>query len=147
MLDRIIHLRRDTTITSGTANISASLKPTSDGSQLHASVSAAQLAGMRGGKSIQWDQPINADIGVRQANGTIADGSLKCDSKFLRVEAAGTLQQLTARANFDLNALTEQLGQFVDLSAAQLAGTGTAQLAWQQAAIGAFSATATGELS
>jgi hypothetical protein len=54
----------------------------------------------------------------------------------LRVEAAGTQQQLTADASLDLNALSEQLGQFVDLSGVQLAGTGSAQVAREQPADG-----------
>ena len=63
------------------------------------------------------------------------------------VEAAGTHQQLTANASFDLNALSEQLGQFVDLSGVQLAGTGSAQIAWEQPAEGKFSAKASTDLS
>jgi translocation and assembly module TamB len=65
----------------------------------------------------------------------------------LRIEAAGNQQQLTANASFDLNALSEQLGQFVDLSGVQLAGTGSAQVAWEQPADGKFAAKASTDLS
>ena len=89
---------------------------------------------------------MSANFALRRENGSLALDSLQCDSKFLRVEAAGTPQQFTANAIFDLNSLAEQLGQFVDLSGMQLAGTGTAQVAWQQTARDKFTATATSDL-
>lgn len=147
MLPHALRIRGDTTITSGTIELAGSLKPTADGQAIIGSLTTAQLAGTSAGKSIRWDQPVNANISIRRANGTLALDSLKCDSKFLRVEAAGTQQQLNANAYFDLNALAEQLGQFVDLSGIQLAGTGTAQVAWQQPANDKFSATAASDLS
>ncbi len=147
MLPHALRIRSDTTITSGTIDLAGSVKPTADGQAITGSLSAAQLAATSAGKPLRWDQPINANVAIHRANGLVSLDSLRCDSKFLRVEAAGTTQQLTANAYFDLNSLAEQLGQFVDLSGIQLAGTGTAQLAWQQPANEKFSATATSDLS
>ena len=72
--------------------------------------------------------------------------SLKCNSEFLNIDAAGTAQQLTANAKFDLNRLATQLGQFVDLSGIELAGTGTAHVDWQQTDGDQFTAAANSEL-
>ena len=141
MLPHALRIRGDTTITSGTIDIAGRLQPTADGQSLTGSVRTAQLAATSGGKPFSWDQPVSANFALRRENGALALDTLQCDSKFLRVEAAGTLQQLTANAIFDLNSLAEQLGQFVDLSGMQLAGTGTAKLAWQQTERDKFSAT------
>jgi hypothetical protein len=147
MLPHTLRIRSDTTITSGTIDLVGSLKPSADGQAIAGSITTAQLAATKAGKQLSWDQPVNANFAIRRSNGLVALDSLRCDSKFLRVEAAGTQQQLTANASFDLNALSEQLGQFVDLSGVQLAGTGSAQVAWQQPADGKFSAKATTDLS
>jgi hypothetical protein len=147
MLPNALHIRSGTTITSGTIDVTGSMKPSTEGQAINASITTAQLAGTHGGKSLRWDQPVNANVAIRRANGSLALDSLKCDSKFLRVEATGTKEQLNANLYFDLNALAEQLGQFVDLSSIQMAGTGTMQVAWQQPAADKFSATASGDLA
>jgi hypothetical protein len=147
MLPHALHIRSGTTITSGTIEVAGSVKPSADAQAITGSITTAQLAGTSGGKTLRWDQPVNANVALRRTNGSLALDSLKCDSKFLRVEATGTKEQLNANAYVDLNALAEQLGQFVDLSGMQLAGTGTMQVAWQQPAADKFSATAAGDLS
>ena len=45
-----------------------------------------------------WDQPVVATFEVRRENGSVRLNSLKCDSDFLKIDAAGTTQQLTASA-------------------------------------------------
>src|SRR4029079_461156 len=147
MLPHALRIRSDTTITSGTVDVVGNLKPSADAQAITGSITTAQLAGTKAGKQLSWDQPVNANFAIRRASGVVTIDSLKCDSKFLRIEAAGSQPQLTANASFDLNALSEQLGQFVDLSGVQLAGTGSAQVAWQQPADGKFSAKASTDLS
>ena len=147
MLPHALGIRGDTTITSGSIELAGRLQPTTAGQSLTGSVRTAQLAATSGGKPFRWDQPVSANFAVRRENGMLALDKLQCDSKFLQVQAAGTLQQLNANASFDLNALAEQLGQFIDLSRMQLAGTGTAQLTWQQTEKDKFSAVATSELA
>jgi translocation and assembly module TamB len=147
MLPHALRIRSDTTITSGTIEVAGTLKPTASGQTITGSVSTAQLVASTAGKQLRWDQPVSANFALHRANGLLALDSLRCDSKFLRIEAAGTPQQLTANAYFDLNNLAEQLGQFVDLNGMHLAGTGTAQVAWQQTDGDKFNATASSDLS
>lgn len=147
MLPHTMRVRSDTTITGGTIDIAASMKPGPDGQAVTGSVVSAQLAATNAGKQINWDQPLNASFAIRRTKGTFAVDSLKCDSKFLHIEGAGNQQQLAANANFDLNALAEQLRQFIDLSGVQLAGTGSAQVALEQPADGKFVASASSQLS
>lgn len=147
MLPHALRIRSDTTISSGSIELASKIQPTSTGQSLSGSLRTAQLAATTAGKAFRWDDPVSANFAVRRENGGYTVDALQCDSKFLRVHAAGTPQKLEANAQFDLNSLAEQLGQFIDLSGIQLAGTGTAQLAWQQIDGNKFTGSASGELA
>jgi hypothetical protein len=147
MLPHKLKIRSDTTITSATIDVAGNVKPGTDGQAITGSVRAAQIAATKAGGQIGWDQPVNANFAVHRTASLVALDSLQCDSKFLHIEAAGTPQQLSANATFDLNALSDQLSKFIDLSGIQLTGTGSAQVAWQQPADGKFSAKASTDLS
>ena len=90
MLPHALRIRSDTTITSGTIDVVGSLKPNADGQAITGSIATAQLAATKAGKQLSWDQPVNANFAIRRASGVVALDSLRCDSKFLRIEAAGT---------------------------------------------------------
>ncbi len=147
MLPHALRIRGDTTINSGSIELAGKIQPTPTGQSLSGSMRTAQLAATTAGKAFRWDDPVSANFAIRRENGGYAIDALQCDSKFLRVHAAGTPQKLEANAQFDLNSLAEQLGQFIDLSGIQLAGTGTAQLAWQQTDGTKFTGSASGELA
>jgi hypothetical protein len=147
MLPHALRIRGDTTINSGAIELTGRIQPTPAGQSLSGSLRTAQLAATTAGKAFRWDDPVSANFAIRRENGGYAVDALQCDSKFLRVHAAGTPQKLKANAQFDLNSLAEQLGQFIDLSGIQLAGTGTAQLVWQQTDGNKFTGSASGELA
>ncbi len=147
MLPKALRIRSDTTITSGTIELAGRYQPAGEGQQITGSVRTAQLAATSAGRPLRWDQPVNASFALRRAAGAMQIDSLRCDSKFLKIEAAGSQEQFSATASFDLDSLAEQLGQFVDLSGVQLAGTGTAKIDWQNRADHGFSAKATGDLA
>ncbi len=147
MLPRTLRIRNDTTITSGSIELAGRIQPTATGESLSGALKTSQLAATSGGRPFRWDDPISANFALRRENGTLTLDALQCNSKFLRVQAAGTFQKLSANASFDLNSLADQLGQFIDVSQLQLAGTGTLQLSWQQTESDRFSASTTGDLS
>ena len=105
------------------------------------------LAATSAGRPLTWDQPVDATFELRRELGVLRLESLKCDSEFLSIDAAGTAQQLTANARFDLNRLSAQLGQFVDLKQTELAGTGTAHVDWHEQGGGEFTVAANSELA
>ena len=147
MLPRALRIRADTLITSGSIDAMGKCQPGASGQLITASLRTARLAATSAGRPLQWDQPVLANLRLtRDPNATRLD-SLACDSEFLQVLASGTRQQFAASAKFDLNRLAQQLGQFLDLSGVELAGTGQAQLNWQQDAADAFSARASGTLA
>ena len=147
MLPNALEIRNDVTINSGTIQLAIRNQPENGGQTLSGQIRTEKLAGTSGGKALSWDQPVIATFEVRRENGSVRLNSLKCDSDFLKIDAAGTTQQLTASAEFDLNKLAAQLGQFVDLSGAQLGGTGTAHLDCRLADANQFTAALNSELS
>jgi hypothetical protein len=147
MLPRALEIRNGVTISSGTVQLAIRNQRVDGGQTLSGQIRTEKLAGTSGGQPLTWDQPVNATFELRRESGSLRLNSLKCDSEFLKIDAAGTLQQLTASAEFDLNKFSAQLGQFVDLSGMQLAGTGTAHLDFQVADANQFTVAANSELS
>ncbi len=147
MMPRALRIRTDTTITSGSIELAGRVQPIANGQSLTGSIRAAQLSATSGGRPFSWDDPVSANFAITRSASAFAIDKLQCDSKFLRVQAAGTIQKLDAEATFDLNSLADQLSKFIDLSHIQLAGTGNAQLAWQQVEGNKFSATVKSDLS
>jgi hypothetical protein len=147
MLPRVLRIRERTTITSGTIQVAGRYQPNDGAELITASIHTEQLAGTHSGKDLRWDDPITANLTLRGGSNALQLDTLHCDSKFLKVDAAGTMQQFAATATFDLDSLAEQLGQFIDLSGGQLAGTGNAKIEWQQTGVNQFTATATGDLA
>jgi hypothetical protein len=147
MLPHLLRIRGDTKITAGKLELAGRSQPIEGGQSLTGMLRTANVAATSGGRPLAWEQPINATFEVRRELGNLRLESLKCQSDFLSIAAAGTTQQLTANANFDLNRLAAQLGQFVDLSGAQLAGTGTAHLDWLEKDGSQFAISANSEVS
>jgi translocation and assembly module TamB len=146
MLPHALAIREGTTINSGTIQLAIRNQPVDGGQTLSGQIRTEKLSGTSGGTPLAWDQPVNATFELRREKGSLRLNSLTCDSDFLKVNAAGTLQQITASAEFDLNKLSSQLGQFVDLSGMQLAGTGTAHLDCHLADANQFTVAANSEL-
>ncbi len=147
MLPHALRIRSDTTVTSGVVQLTLRQRPIGGGQTLAGTLRTSQLAATSGGRQFRWDEPVSADFTLRRQDGTARLDALNCNSEFLTIRAAGTPSQATAQAEFDLNKLADQLGQFVDLRGVELAGTGTAKLDWHQTSGNAFSATASGDLA
>jgi hypothetical protein len=147
MLPRALRIRPDTTITSGIIELAAVCRPAGQAQVITTTFNTNQLAAISGGRPLRWEQPVNARLALRRENGVARLDSLACESEFLQVAASGTPQDFTASADFDLNRLAQQLGQFVDLTGTQLAGQGNARITWKQTGQDAFAAQAAGSLT
>jgi len=133
MVPGVVNIRPGTTLTSGVAEVSLAARP-QDGQQLwQATLVTRDLAATHEGQPIRWDEPIRFELAARQADSLVVD-RLKCQSDFLQIEAAGNINEWTATGTFDLDRLTERLGQFVDLDAWALAGRGEGRVVWRVAA-------------
>jgi hypothetical protein len=147
MLPKTLRIREDTKITSGALDIAGQFQPAGAGQRLAASLRTSQLAATSAGRALAWERPVNAELQLTRSNNELRLDSLVCESDFLEVAANGTPQHFAASAQFDLNRLAQQLGQFVNLSEIDLAGTGEVKLEWKQTEANRFAARADASLS
>ncbi len=128
MLPKTLMLREGTQITAGQIELMASANPLQSGTSWTGLVETRQLAGTANGRPITWDQPLALQFALHEsANGITIDRAV-CTSSFLQASAAGSLDNLSATAQFDLERLLAELRQFSDLNNVQLAGQGRAKL-------------------
>jgi len=132
LLPATLNLRQGMRIDSGQVRLTASSRPEAQGMVWHGQLQAAGLAADTGGRRIAWQQPILAIFKAHDGpRGPVID-SLRCESDFLKVHAAGTMDQSAASFTFSLKRLAEQLGQFVDLAGLHLSGEGSGSLNWMR---------------
>ncbi|HEX4144599.1 MAG TPA: hypothetical protein VHY91_13925 [Pirellulales bacterium] len=131
LFPHLISLRPGTEITAGELNVALASQPANGSGNWSGRLDTSDLEAVSDGRPLAWKQPLAVSFRMRDAgNGPIVD-KLECTSSFLRVEAAGTPQQFSATAEFDLAQLATELSRFVDLAAYELGGTGQAHLTCQ----------------
>jgi hypothetical protein len=109
-------------------------------------VTTSDLAAEQAGRVIRWNDPLVAEFQVRRDRQNLLVDRLECRSSFLQATGSGTLDQLQATANLDLDRLAGELGQFFDFGGTKLAGRGTAQIRWSRDAQQQFTANAQAKL-
>jgi hypothetical protein len=140
ILPDTLRIQKNTQIKSGQVQLAFSGKPGQEGMAWKGKLEISNLTANNGGRSVVWQQPVTLTVAAKEtAQGPVIE-TLKCDSSFLKVHAAGTPSQLTGNATFDASKLSEQLRGFVDLAGTRLAGDGWAELNWKRSADGAFDA-------
>jgi translocation and assembly module TamB len=151
MLPGTLHIRKETRITSGQLQVAFTSRErlasagSAQANNSDQNVMAWQgqivvdnLMAMDNGRQFSWVKPIAVSLDAHDtAQGPVVD-SLQCDSDFLKIHAAGTLDDLAASLSFDLKRLADQLGQFVDLGSIRLAGDGWGNVNWKRNAQGEF---------
>jgi hypothetical protein len=137
MLPSTLHIRKETQITSGQVQLALSSRRQAgaDGQNavvLHGQIATGDLVATENGRQFSWPNPITL---VLDAHGTaqapVVD-SLQCDSDFLKIHAAGTLDNMAASLSLNLKELGDKLQQFVDLGSVQLAGDGFGNVNWKR---------------
>lgn len=132
VLPDTLRIRQGTRVTSGQLQVAAGARRGPEGMSWQGQMQAANLVAVNQGRRIAWRQPILVSLAAHQSpQGPIVE-SLRCDSDFLKLHAAGTPEQLTGSATFDLTRLAEQFGELVDFGGVHLSGDGWAQLHWQR---------------
>jgi len=140
LLPATLRIREGTQVTSGQLEVAVASRRGPQGMSWQARIGASNLAAVNQGRRLDWQQPILVTLAAHETpQGAIIE-SLRCDSDFLKLHAAGTTEQLTASASFDLNRLAGQLGGFIDLGGVRLAGDGWAQFDWQRSESRSFKA-------
>lgn len=142
MLPRTMRLREGTQIDSGTVELTARTKPSQGGLSFTGQLKTSPLVARNRGREIRWDQPVDVACAAQYGLAGWSIDSLRCDSEFLTINAAGNADSIQGDSRFDLDRLSGQLRQFVDLDPWQMAGTGTADFDWRRTDARRFTATA-----
>ncbi|MCC7083681.1 MAG: hypothetical protein IT427_01595 [Pirellulales bacterium] len=142
LLPRTLRVQQGTQITAGQISITLSSKPDADAHTWSGRLLASNLSAVQNGRPLEWHNPIDLQLAARDQQGHYSIDQLVCQSDFLSLHGGGSLDGLQIEANYDLNRLMAEAGQFVDLGELKLAGQGNAQLRWSRAATGEFTASA-----
>jgi hypothetical protein len=132
VLPATLRLRRQVAVDSGQVQLALSSRPEQQGMVWHGQLNMDNLTATASGRKIAWQQPLSMVADAHETSGGPVVDNLRCESDFLKVQARGTPDALAASLSFDLQRLSDQLGQFVDLGKVQLAGRGLGDLHWKR---------------
>ncbi len=96
-----------------------------------ASLKSSAIKGQRGMQNIALDDPITLDVQARNLHaGMPTVDRIKCASRFLKIDGSAKPGAMQIAGSLELDELSKQLSQFLDLGPAQLAGTATFGVKW-----------------
>jgi hypothetical protein len=142
LLPGTLHIRQDTTIDSGELRLVLTGTTEQDQLSITGELNTSQIAATSAGRSFQWRQPVRATFSAQQPVDGLVHGKLNCNSDFLEIDVNGTPQRIDGTAEYDLDQLVAQLGQFVDFGEWRLTGKGNARFHATRDEQAAFEATA-----
>lgn len=133
-----LHIHEQTRVTSGQLRVAINSKRTAQGMRWDARLETSDLTAVRRGDQLVWEQPIQVALAAHESpQGTVVE-TLRCDSTFLKIYAAGTPQDMSGSLSFDLKRLVHRLDGFVDLREVKLSGNGWANFNWRRDLQGKF---------
>jgi translocation and assembly module TamB len=139
-LPRTLGMTAGTQLTSGEVIAHWNSRPEANGTAWRGSLRTNNIAAMNNGQRIALSTPIAVEVQARDtASGPIIE-KVMATAKFLNVTGTGNLDQLSVKGTCDLNEMARELGQLIDLSTLQPAGTANLDLVWNKAADGRFTA-------
>lgn len=157
-LPRTLQMRPGVKVDSGTVQMTARSLAGAEGQSWDIDAEVRDLHGTDGQREIRWEQPAKAYVEFVAASESTALESPPAKSlaarlntvtfraPFASAKIEAALQGSEGNFRFDLAKLAEQLGQFVDLSAWQLRGTGSGKLMVRETGEQGFLATLLADL-
>lgn len=124
MFPKLFRLREGTALGEGriTAKLASAAGP--NGTAWNGTLGTSALRGTRDGKPLAWDQPLTVSFAGRlTADRMPSFDRLDAKAEFATLSGSGTFDNFTVNADVSLDQLTRRLGEFIDLSGLQLAGT------------------------
>ncbi len=146
MLPRTLKLRPGVRIDSGAVELTARSAQQDAGRQWTLAAAVENLVGHDGVRPIRWTQAVEAGVDLAEAPAGPQLKRLLLRAPFASLTADGAAGGLEGELQFNLDELAAQLGQFVDLSAWQLHGTGQGTLSWRDTGVDKFAASASLDL-
>lgn len=142
MLPRTLRLRPGVRIDSGNLEVTARSKREDAGRHWTLAAAVENLVGNDGKRPIRWTQPVEAGVNLAESSAGPELKRILLRSPFASITADGAASGLEGQLEFNLDELAAQLGQFVDLSAWQLRGTGKGNFSWRGTGADKFAASA-----
>jgi hypothetical protein len=124
MLPRTLKLRPGVRIDSGNVEVTARSARTNEGRRWTVAASIENLLGADGKRAIRWSQPVEAGLDAAESPTGPQLKRIILRSAFASATAEAVDEGFQGQLEFNLSQLADQLGQFVDLSAWKLVGTG-----------------------
>lgn len=148
VLPRLLRMREGTELREGRVSVRLASRPGPDGTTWDATARTTSLKGVRDGRAIGWDSPLDLEVAGRlRADGLPVFDKLVCRSEFVAVNARGSPEQFVAAANVNLDRLAAQLADFVDLGGLRLEGTAALTLRTATRPDGGFTADGKAQLA
>jgi len=142
MLPRTLRLRPGVRVDAGSLEITARSSKGDAGRRWTVAAALEDLSGTDGVRPIRWTKPM--EIGFDAAESPTGPQLQRAilRAAFASASADGAAGGLEGQLQFDLDELADQLGQFVDLSAWKLQGTGEGQFSLRDTGEDRFAASA-----
>ncbi len=128
MLPHAMRLREGVQIDSGVLEFHVQGKPDSEGTLCSATAQLGELAGSDGQRAIRWKEPVEIDARALLTQSGPRLQKLSLAAPFAEAEFETADQKILGNFQFDLEKLSQELGQFVNLQAWQLRGRGEGNL-------------------
>lgn len=135
-LPKTLHLRDDADISRGALSIDLRTTNGQAGRAWQAECKLHALSAHVAGRPVVWDQPAELTLSAHAGESGPEVDSLTFQSKFLEATAEGSLASGRLRARCDLQTLSQQAGQFIDLAQARLDGRASVDAEWRWPANG-----------
>jgi hypothetical protein len=140
-LPKLLRVKDGTELREGKLEAKLDSRADEKGVVWEGTVRTSALKGMRDGKPIEWEQPLDVEFIARYRGGEIPTfDKFICTSDFIAVNAKTTPETVQAAANVYLHQLNARLAEFIDLKDITLDGEATASLVGRREADGSFRA-------
>jgi translocation and assembly module TamB len=142
MLPRTLRLRPGVRVDAGSIEITARSAKTAAARNWTVGAALQDLVGTDGQRPIRWTKPFEIGVdAIDTADGPQLQRAL-LRSTFASATADGTAGGLEGELQFNLDELAEELGQFQDLSAWKLHGTGAGKFSLRDTGVDRFAVSA-----
>lgn len=124
MLPRTLQLREGVRIDAGTLAFDVNAKPNGQRVAWTATTSLQGVAGSDGQQQIRWDQPIEATVVLQDSAAGVQMEALTLNSPFATAQVKTQQSAINGEFALNLEQLSRELSQFVDMQNWQLRGLG-----------------------
>ncbi|MFW6170806.1 MAG: hypothetical protein ACODAD_09980 [Planctomycetota bacterium] len=131
-LPHILHIRQGTVVESGTMTFRLAGQNQEGERDWITRVETSQLAARRDGEQYTWNSPLKITAQATRKSDKWHIEQLACTSSFLSLTGKATATAGSFELQCDLNQLSDQLREFVDLGSVQAAGTMSGRLNWER---------------